>query len=360
MSGIYVYAIVPPTVPPELGVAGLSPDGSSVRTLRGQGLAAIIGASPPVDFRSLSRQDAVRFLLAHQRVVEAIMRVAPALPVKFGTVLPHEEAVANLLALGADVLVPRLAEFAERIQVELIVSWNLEQVLAEIAKEDEVVALKTKIAAEPGAATSEARITLGRLVKAAIDRRRDAVRTRVFDALRPLAIDLVENALIDDRMIVNVALLLPSGSGDALDERLAQLDKEFDERLNFRCIGPLPPSSFATVEIDLPSFAAIDRARRALRLGASARLAEIKSAYHRLIRQSHPDRAAAARTDAPQAAELTSAYRTLLLYAGALPLAGGNGAPAGSGYRFDRGAVEGAILVAVRRQELGAALEGQP
>ena len=49
-----------------------------------------------------------------------------------------------------------------------------------------------------------------------------------------------------------------------------------------------------------------------------------------------------------------------MAYAEALPAANG-GRQADSGYRFDRGTVESAVVVAVRRQELAASsAEGRP
>ena len=361
MSGIYVYAIVPAATPGAFDVAGLWPADPKVGTIRGERLAAVVGAAPPLDFHDLPREDAVRYLLAHQRVAEAVMRGAPTLPVKFGTILPDETAVVRLLMRGEAVLAPRLAELAEHVQTELIVSWNLEEVLHDVAAEDSVSRLKTEVAARPADATNEARIALGKLVKESIDRRREAYRSRIMAALAPIAADMVENALMDDRMVANVALLLPVRASDAFARRLAELDEEFNGRLNFRSVGPLPPSSFATVEVTLQSFEVVDQARRALRLGASAKLMDIKTAYHRLIRLSHPDVAPATPANQGQAAELTDAYKTLMSYAEAQPVAGSEGACADGGYRFDRGAVEGAIMVAVRRQELPAARpEGQP
>jgi hypothetical protein len=173
-------------------------------------------------------------------------------------------------------------------------------------------------------------------------------------AVRGVAADMVENALMDDRMIANLALLMARSAGEKLDRQLAALDKEFGERLHFRCVGPLPPYSFATVEVSLPSFEAVDRARRVLSLGERADLAEIKSAFHRQIRQVHPDLVypdlGAAPAREGEASVVTDAYKTLLSYAEALPCAAGEDVAEAPGYRFDRGAVEGAILVMVRRQ----------
>ena len=360
MTGIYVYAIIPAAASRPFEVAGLSPAEPQVGTIRGNGLAAVVGAAPPLDFHDLPREDAVRFLLAHQRVVEAVMHAGPTLPVKFGTILPDEAAVASLLIRGEAVLAPRLAELSQHVQIELIVSWNLEEVLHEIAAEDAVIRLKADVAAEPAEAANNARIALGKFVKESIDRRREAYRNRITAAVWPIAADMVENALMDDRMVANVALLLPEQASEAFDRQLAELDEEFGGRLNFRSVGPLPPSSFATVEVTPQSYEIVDHARRALRLGERAKLIEIKAAYRRLIRQSHPDVSAATPVDKLQSARLIDAYKTLTTYAEALPVANG-GRQADSGYRFDRRTVEGAVVVAVRRQELAASsAEGRP
>ncbi len=360
MTGIYVYAIVPAVDARPFEVTGLSPTEPQVSTIRGHGIAAVVGAAPPLDFHDLPREDAVRYLLAHQRVVEAVMHSGPTLPVKFGTIVPDEATVARLLVRGEPVLAPRLAELSEHVQVELVVSWSLEDVFSEVAQEDAVIRLKAEVAAQPAEASSNARIALGKCVKELIDHRREACRKRIMAALRPIAADMVENALMDDRMVANVALLLPERASAAFDRQLAELDEEFGGRLNFRSVGPLPPSSFATVEVTLQSYEVVDHARRALRLGDTAKLIDIKAAYRRLIRQSHPDVSAATPVDKRQAAKLIDAYKTLMAYAEALPAANG-GRQADGGYRFDRSAVEDAIRVAVRRQELAASsAEGRP
>jgi len=260
-----------------------------------------------------------------------------------------------MLVRGATVLVAPLAELSQHVQVELVVSWSIDDILREVAAEDAVVRLKGRIAAQTGGATGDQRLAIGKLVKELIDGRRESYRSRIVTAVRSVAADLVENALMDDRMVANLALLLAKDASDALDQRLAELDEEFGKRLNFRCIGPLPPYSFATVEVSLPSFEAVDRARRVLSLGERAGLAEIKSAYRRQIRQVHPDLSAAVRVDDGHATRLTDAYKTLMNYAEASPSAAGGDAVGETGYRFDRGTVEGSILVMVRRQELTVA-----
>jgi len=360
MSRIYVYAIIPAGKRELLDVAGLWPADPQVRTIDGNGLAAVVSASPPVDFRGLAREEAVRYLLAHQRVVEAVMRISAALPVKFGTTLPDEATVASVVIRGAPVLMPPLAAVSQHIQVELVVCWRIEDVLQEIAGEEAVVKCKAQIDTQAGGATSDQCVAIGKLVKESIDRRRESYRSRIVTSVGSIAVDVIENALMDNRMVANLALLLAKDANDLLDRRLAELDEEFGGRLNFRCVGPLPPYSFATVELSLPSFEAIDRARRDLSLGQRAGLAEIKSAYRRRMREAHPDLRPALPTDADRAARLTDAYETLMTYAAALPASTDRDTSDDTSYRFDRGTVERSILLTVGRQELAAAAAEAP
>jgi hypothetical protein len=353
MSGIYVYAIIPAMQRQTFDVAGVWATDPRVRAICGKGIGAVVGTSPPIEFRTLSREEAVRYLLAHQRVVEAVMRITPTLPVKFGTTLPDEAAVARLLEGGAAVLAARLAELSQQVQVELIVTWSVEEVFRQVAAEDAIAQLRSEIEAQGPEATTDSRVALGRAVKESIDCKREFYRRRILAVLRLIGTDLAENPLMDDCMVANLALLLPVGASEALDQRLAQLDAEFDERLNFRCVGPLPPYSFATVEVSLPSFDAVDRARRTLALGESADLAGIKAAYHTLIQRAHPDHGTAPAGDGA-ATRLTDAYKTLTRFARALPSMHGKDASARTEFRFDRGTVEGAILVAVQRQEFAS------
>ena len=109
------------------------------------------------------------------------MRTSAALPVKFGTTLPDEAAVVSLLVRAAALLAPPLAELSQHVQVELVVSWSIDDILRKIAAQDAVVRLKAQIGAQAGGggarrdgATSAQRLAIGKLVKESIDRRRES------------------------------------------------------------------------------------------------------------------------------------------------------------------------------------------
>jgi DnaJ-domain-containing protein 1 len=134
--------------------------------------------------------------------------------------------------------------------------------------------------------------------------------------------------------------------GHSLELRLETLDGEFRGRLHFRCVGPLPPYSFAGVEVEMLSFEAIDEARKQLGLGEAATLDEIKGAYRRLASESHPDHNPNNSDAGDRMTTLKNAFNLIAVYA------------QNTGQttcRFDGQTVEKTLLTAIRRQETALA-----
>jgi len=352
MAATYVYAIIPTgdqVIFDE--VAGVDDEHDEVYTVPHRDLAAVVSASPLADYRGLKRDEAVRYLVAHQRVVEAVMQAFPILPAKFGTVLPNEDSVRRLLAQGETLFRSTLEEFADRIQMEVVVLWDLQQVFQEIGQEPHIAQLKAQAAGRPSEETVIERVAIGQMVQASLEQRRASVRDYLIYSLGKPSLDVVVNPHMDDSMVINVALLVDQAEQEALDHQLKLLDEEFEGQFTFRCIGPLPPYSFATVEVEIPSFEAIDEARRRLGLGETAAPDEIRRAYHRLAGTAHPDH----NPDDPGAearmTELAQAYNLLTVYAENVQMSRGaeEHQPA---IRFSQEAVERTLLIAVRRQEI--------
>jgi DnaJ-domain-containing protein 1 len=152
---------------------------------------------------------------------------------------------------------------------------------------------------------------LGQAVKSALEARRAAMQARLSEAFGPVAMDIAFNASMDDRMAANLAVLISRAGTKRLEDALERLDAEFDGRLTFRCVGPLPPSSFATLQVTFPSAQAIARARQMLELTGALSQKEITAAFRRLVREHHPDLAAAGNQSSERMEELTKAYRLL-------------------------------------------------
>lgn len=360
MAATYVYAIVPSedrVIFDEVG--GVDEDRDEVYSVPYDGLAAVVSASPLADYRGLKRNEAALYLVAHQRVVEAAMQAFPVLPVRFGTVLPDEVWVRRLLSQGRTLFHTALERFAGLVQMEVVVLWNLQEVFQEISQEESIVEIKAQVADRPPEETMMERIAIGQMVQASLLRRRASLQARLLPPLRELSEDMAINPLMDDSMVANAGLLVNDAGREALDHRLALLDEEFGGQLLFRCVGPLPPYSFATVEVQLPSFEAVDQARCQLGLGVRVGTGEIRRAYYRLASQLHPDHNPGDPEAEARMAQLTQAYRLLMSYAGSqtLPRGAGDGqrptaAVVGqqSAVVFSRDAAERTLLIGIERQ----------
>ncbi len=214
------------------------------------GIAAIVAAAPECGFHQLPREQAASLLLRHQQVLEAAMAQTTVLPAKFGTSAPDEQAVRRMLIQGNPLLGTQLADFAGRLQMEIVVLWPLDKIFAEIAADAKIADLRSRAQASSDAAM---KTQLGEAVKAALDQRRASLSEEICSVLRGAAIDMAVNPIMDDRIVANVALLINKGDLCHLETVLERLDAENDGQLIFRCIGPLPPANFATVGDRIPA-----------------------------------------------------------------------------------------------------------
>src|SRR5262249_42193483 len=174
------------------------------------------------------------------------------------------------------------AELKGCTQLEVSVTWDVEAVFADIAGEEAVARLKAQIADNGQAATTAQRLALGRLVKAALERRRAAVATQISPALRAIA-----SPVAADRVVLPPVLLLKIDALGEVDRCLETLDAAYGARLCFRCVGPMPPANFAMLEIERLESAEMERAGRILGVAPTASLDDVRFAYRRLARTAH-------------------------------------------------------------------------
>lgn len=340
MTCLYIYGVVRAEMPLTFTVDGVA---GGLRLVTEGAIGAIVGAAPDCDLQRLSRDQAVQLLLRHQEVLEAAMAQTTVLPVKFGAVAPDEAAVHRMLIQGKNVLSDRLAEFTDHLQMEIVVLWRLDQVFTEIATERDIAKLRDQADAS---SDTEHSVRLGQAVKAALDRRRSALNDEICDVLGTVATDMAINPLMDDHMAANVALLLNKTDLGSLEGMLNRLDVELDGEVNFRSIGPLPPTSFATVEVRFGQRDAITWARHVLELGEKASRSEIKSAYDRLACAYRPDADHGGGNPA-RMGDLAKAYRCLMTYAKARTADGD-----GQEWLFDASAAADMVMINIVRQDM--------
>ena len=235
----YVFAVVDADVADgEWPVPGDSAV-RDVRIVRGDGVAAVVGSVQPD--RRLGRAADLRL---HDAVVAALLeRGSALLPLRFGSVLADEQAVADeLLATARDRLVAALDTVRGRVQYTVTVRYDQDTVLAEILRtRPDVAALR-----RPGGDAAPAeQVRLGERVVAAMADLRAADLPDLIDELAHTA----ENVRVDadsaepDR-VLRAAALVPADGQDTFVDAVEAMARRGAPRLRTRLVGPVAPYDF--------------------------------------------------------------------------------------------------------------------
>jgi len=313
MYGRYIYGIIIGSGDTALGIRGL--DGASlVYTIAHQDLSCVVSNYFGKEFGSMSKEELVQCLLAHQVVVEQVMKKHTILPVKFGTVLSTSDEVCDLLSQGHSQFFFTLVWIQDKVEVEVAATWGREKVLPESGTEPEIVHAEKAITSRPEQQMLQERIHLGQMVKASMNQHRDSYLERIISFLKPVSIEVQPNALGSDEMVINVAFLVERANLEAFDSRVRQLNDLFYNQIDFHIISPLPPYSFATVEVAKPSPEKIEEARQLLNLSEVISELEVRKAYRHLAAETHPDRRPGGELAKTRFAELRRASDLLIAY----------------------------------------------
>jgi len=352
----YVYGVIPSGEATSFGPIGIGGRGDEVCTVPYKDLAAVVSACRPIDYTGLKHTDkekVVRDLAAHQRVIEEVMKDCAILPVKFGTMVDKAGEVEAILRRGYFALKEALAAVQDKVEVEVIATWDLDSVMQEIAQEESIARLRAKIGSQSQLRSVADRVEVGKMVYEYLAHRRKDYQQEVLGSLANLAVDLQKNVLMDDKMVINAAFLINRDQQQEFDDRVRQVDERLARVLNFRVIGPLPAYSFSTIEVRPFTRQEIGDAKVLLRMDEEeGSLAQIKAAYYQLAQECHPDVKPGDEEAEARFARITEAYQLLTTFClGEAAAQGITAKKRAEGHRcsFLPAAVDKAILVTIKR-----------
>ena len=230
-----------------LELAGIDPSYPSLSLVVFQDLACVVSDTTLKEY-PVTRE----YSLAHQRVIESVMKDYPVLPIAFSTVAVSEQAIVE------KVLQPRYEEFknllrwvSDKIEVGLKVYWKqLDGVFQKLVEESqEIRTLKETISSKPPTATYFERIKVGEKVKEAFERKKKELQERILEALKPHALEVKANSTYGDAMVFNAAFFVKKENETRFDQVLNELAAGSNGNLQFKYVGPVPPFNFVTVRI---------------------------------------------------------------------------------------------------------------
>jgi hypothetical protein len=239
----YIYGIVPAGVRAPRGESPVGDGNHRLATIRHGMIAAL---TSPVDLSvPIGTPDD---LIAHQRVLDAVARRAPVLPMRFGAVLAEPGAVRQeLLAGHHDEFAAALDQLAGTVQYVVAGRYDQDVVLTEVLREsDQAQALAAAIRGQDELATRDLRIQLGELVNAAIASKRDADTAAFASAVEPLCVAIAVRAPSHEQDAVHLALLVDRAHKEKLGRLVDQTAATWGDRVRLRLLGPMAPYDFAT------------------------------------------------------------------------------------------------------------------
>ncbi len=313
-QGRYIYGIIQANEKKSFGSIGLGDPKKEVYIVPHQDISAVVSDSPIMTYDSMTKDKVVSDLFCHQSVIEKVMKNHTIIPMKFGTFADAEEEIGQILKTGHKQFKETLDLINNKIELDVVALWNKETIFKEIAEEKEIKRFKEKIASSPAGPQLNDRVKLGRMVEKFLKRKNLEFAEEILCALKEIAFDFCRHDTLDDMMILNSSFLLDRNREKDFDKRLNELDEKYKKRINFKCVGPLAPYSFSTVEVRKIGFEDVDKARKLLGLKEEITPQEIKSAHRKLVFKYHPDKNLQGNSFDKEFNELTQAYKFLLEY----------------------------------------------
>jgi hypothetical protein len=246
-DGRYVYGVIQAREPITFGRTGIGGSGEPVYTVHYGDTAAVVSKTSVFIFDP-TRDNA----LAHEHVIETVMKTQTIIPMSFGTVFRTDEDIREVLKSIYPSLKDVLKQMEGKLEFGLKVTWDRERVIEELKREDEEIhRFHLEITRKHLQSTYFARMQLGRMIdKALVERSAQYVR-EIYDALRSVCVASRDNKPIGDKMIMNAAFLIEKQKENDFDAAVNRIARKFGDRLNFKYTGPWPPYNFVNIRLKL-------------------------------------------------------------------------------------------------------------
>ena len=240
---LYLYAIVDSAVVRSHGAIGLGHPPSEVCVLPVDGLGVAVSRTTRGDFPADEDE-----LLTYEKTLEALLRDYTVLPFGYGTSTACEADLHDLIAASRHEIDAALTRLRGRVEEGLKVFWLKDAVRREL--ESRFGRLPDPSA---GGLDYDRIVQVGQQVQGLVDEWKAHFVPEIIRALEPISVDWCEAEPIGVRMLFNGAFLLPRQAEPAFLERVHVLDRRYGNRLQFRCVGPLPPFNFLHLRLVPPA-----------------------------------------------------------------------------------------------------------
>ena len=324
--GRYIYGVISGGAAESFPLDGVVPsaaEGTQDRavverayTVSWRDISAVVTDAPVVDYTTMPKDALAHLLVRHQQVIERVMATHTMVPLRLGTFAASDEHVRRILASGHETIKDVLQKARDVVEIDVTACLaDFGSFLRQVSQLPHVVQLRQSFLHKAGGVTVEDQVNAGVIVKQHADREKQRMSQQIGDTLALIAEDSRVHDLMDDKMVLNSAFLIRKDRQDEFYRQVEERNAESANQLNFRCVGPLPPYSFYTLEIRVADRDEVDWARRQLGLYDTSITAEaIKKAHRKVALTCHPDKNPGVPNIEKKFADMSRAYRILLDY----------------------------------------------
>ena len=243
-GGRYVYGIVETKEHLNFGKIGI---GEAVYGVNYQDIAAVVSKTAVAIFDP-TRENA----LAHEHVIETVMKNYTIIPMSFGTVFRTDDDIRQVLKSIYVSLKDVLKQMAGKLEFGVKVNWDRDQIIDELQQHDEELRkFHQEIVRKQLQSTYFARMQLGRMIDKALAEHATLYVREIYEALRSCCVASRDNQPIGDKMIMNAAFLVERKREAEFDAVVNKLAKKYGKRLKFKYTGPWPPYNFVNIRLKL-------------------------------------------------------------------------------------------------------------
>ena len=239
-TGVYAYGVVPAegsSLPGD--IRGM--DGHALELVSDGRLGAVVTSialpRPPGRRRDL---------LSHSEVLTTLASDVDVVPLRFGTVFPDADAVAQELLTGrARSLTALLERVADAVQLNLRASYVEERVLADVvAGSRDIRRLRERTKHLPEGMPHPDALRLGQLVSNALSELRHDDSAWIAARVLPYVRDSRVRERATPDHVLDVALLVDRSRVSMLEAELEDLADELHDHMRLQLTGPLAPFDF--------------------------------------------------------------------------------------------------------------------
>lgn len=246
-EGRYIYGIIRNSDKTEFTSKGIGGRNDRVYCVTYNDISAVVSASPIIQYQARRVN-----MIAHQVVLEDVMKRFCVLPVRFSTISPYdndeeiETIISNDYRRFDDMLKKMNGKKELGLKVLAIENKIYENI---IDKYDNIRLLRDKLKNKPADKIHYERVKVGEMVSDALKQEKEIYKNHILDHIRPISEDVKVNDVYGDFMILNAAFLIKNEIENLFDNAICDLDKQYGHLMTFKYVGTLPPYNFVNLKI---------------------------------------------------------------------------------------------------------------